>query len=217
MHKLRQSWFRVQFRETPVSGSRKVSSANVTTDLSNPQINHAHPVLRLSEKTLLRPFLKNLCSIIPSLFWNASVWMCIHSSRMAAYYTLSGAVTAAFSEEAKHFTAQTMYPGRRAHRPYTSVELHTDQLTQCTSMRWKGQFIKTPAKAGLRTHRSLQKEGRMFLRVCACTQLWLYFFALVWLQKRSAHCVPLPLGPPTTMHLHLLMVMFADWEAAAVR
>lgn len=34
---------------------------------------------------------------------------------MGAYYTLSEAVTAAFSEEAKHFTAQTMYPGRRTH------------------------------------------------------------------------------------------------------
>lgn len=34
---------------------------------------------------------------------------------MGAYYTLSGAVTAALSEEAKHFTAQTMCPGRRTH------------------------------------------------------------------------------------------------------
>lgn len=39
---------------------------------------------------------------------------------MGAYYTLSEAVTAAFSEEAKHFTAQTMYPGRRTH-------MHTHQ------------------------------------------------------------------------------------------
>lgn len=58
----------------------------------------------------------------------ASVWMCIHSSRMGAYYTLSEAVTAAFSEEAKHFTAQTMYPGRR-----TSTYTHKHALADPTT------------------------------------------------------------------------------------
>lgn len=70
----------------------------------------------------------------------ASVWMCIHSGRMGAYYTLSEAVTAAFSEEAKHFTAQTMYPGGRTHtyihthaRAHVHLlQIHTNPLTQCT-------------------------------------------------------------------------------------
>lgn len=59
-----------------------------------------------------------------------SVWMCIHSGRMGAYYTLSEAVTAALSEEAKHFTAQTMYPGRRAYT-HTHIRMHalTDSNT----------------------------------------------------------------------------------------
>lgn len=58
----------------------------------------------------------------------ASVWMCIHSSRMGAYYMLSEAVTAAFSEEAKHFTAQTMYPGRRT-STYTQKHALADPTT----------------------------------------------------------------------------------------
>lgn len=53
--------------------------------------------------------------------------MCIHSGRMGAYYTLSEAVTAALSEEAKHFTAQTMYPGRHTHsHTHTNTHALTD-------------------------------------------------------------------------------------------
>lgn len=34
---------------------------------------------------------------------------------MGAFYMISKTVTAALSEEAKHFAAQTMYPGRHTH------------------------------------------------------------------------------------------------------
>lgn len=53
----------------------------------------------------------------------------------------------------------------------SQIQIHTNPLTQCTSTRWKGQFIKPPAKAGLRTYSAsigLEKEGRMCLWVRVC-------------------------------------------------
>lgn len=58
--------------------------------------------------------------------------------QMGAYYMLSEAVTAASSEEAKHSTAQTMYPGRHTHtRKHAFADpttheptdtMHTDEM-----------------------------------------------------------------------------------------
>ena len=88
----------------------------------------------------------------------AGVWMCIHSSRMGAYYTLSEAVTAAFSEEAKHFTAQTMYPGRRAH-----THMHTQacaRRTVYTRTHWHNAH-RRDERANLSNHQPRQAWGRI--------------------------------------------------------
>lgn len=65
-------------------------------------------------------------SLFEMPYFLASVWMCIHPGRMGAYYTLSEAVTAALSEEAKHFTAQTMCPGRQTHASmHSRIQIRT--------------------------------------------------------------------------------------------
>ena len=106
------------------------------------------------------------CSIIPSLFemphFLAGVWMCIHSGRMGAYYTLSEAVTAAFSEEAKHFTAQTMYPGGRAHtHTHTHMRIQVcTHRTVYTRTHWHNAH-RRDERANLSNHQPRQAWGRI--------------------------------------------------------
>lgn len=78
----------------------------------------------------------------------ASVWMCIHSGRMGAHYTLSEAVTAAFSEEAKHFRAQTMYPGRRTYtHKHALPDSNTHELTDTMHIdEMKGPIYQTTSQ-----------------------------------------------------------------------
>lgn len=72
------------------------------------QSNHMYRIwAELKRMTLPCPFLYIFSVQLYQVFLKcshflASVWMCIHSGRMDAYYTLSEAVTAALSDEAKH-------------------------------------------------------------------------------------------------------------------
>lgn len=52
---------------------------------------------------------------------------------MGAHYTLSEAVTAAFSEEAKHFTAQTMYPGTTRTCTHARTHAHARRLADAAT------------------------------------------------------------------------------------
>lgn len=153
--------------------------------------------------TLLHLFLKIFPFDYPESFWNAtflaSVWMRIHSSRMGAYYTLSEAVTAAFSEEAKHFTAQTMHPGR-----HTSTYTHARVCTRgsnYTQTHWHNAHGRDE-RANLSNHQPRQARGRIVPALvwrkrarCSCLHVCNFdfsfsFFFLLWQYSRSAQLVP---------------------------
>lgn len=125
--------------------------------------------------TLLCPLFKNFCSIIPSLFemphFLASVWMCIHSSRMGAYYTLSEAVTAAFSEEAKTLHSSDNVPRQTHKHIYTACTRRSNY----TRAHWHNAH-RRDERANLSNHQQRQAWGRIVT-------------ALVWRKRAECSCV----------------------------